>query len=143
MRDVRFAAPVALALLLVAGTASAQEAGPPGLDRGPHGVGFRLIEAADSTRAFRAKRDAGGRRAESVARPVRIALWYPARPDPDAPRTTGVPILPLGPARRAQPAAISDLVSTVVRTPVRYRRSYRITTVRRGRGAWPWMWSAT
>lgn len=87
---VRIAACAAALLLLAAGTSPAQEAGPPGLDWGPHGVGFRLIEAIDSTRAFRAKRDFEGRPAESTARPVRIALWYPARPDPDAPRMSAL-----------------------------------------------------
>ena len=38
--------------IAVPGRVSAQET--PGL--GPHGVGFRLIEARDSTRAFRAAR---------------------------------------------------------------------------------------
>lgn len=49
------------------------------LDYGPHGVGFRVIEVYDSTRAFRPKRDYRGRReTDRIARPVQISLWYPA-----------------------------------------------------------------
>lgn len=74
-----------LALALLTAPVAAQEGA---LDWGPHGVGFRLIEARDSTRAFRAKRDVEGRLAAETARPVRIALWYPARTTPSDSRMT-------------------------------------------------------
>ncbi len=79
----RFAIAV-LTLTLLATPAGAQET----LDWGPHGVGFRLIEARDSTRAFRAKRDVDGQLAGETARPVRIAMWYPAQTSGDEPRMT-------------------------------------------------------
>lgn len=55
------------------------------LEPGPHAVGFRTIEARDSTRAFRPKRDWTGAPTGDTSRPVRISLWYPALPTPDAP----------------------------------------------------------
>lgn len=56
------------------------------LDYGPHDVGFRVIEAHDSTRAFRPKRDYRGRRVSGpIARPVQISVWYPAEILPGAP----------------------------------------------------------
>lgn len=57
------------------------------LDHGPHAVGFRVIEAYDSTRAFRPKRDYRGRLENApIARPIQISLWYPATMNPDVPR---------------------------------------------------------
>jgi len=49
-------------------------------DPGPHAVGFTLVEALDSTRAFRPLRDFRGRIAAETARPVQISVWYPAQP---------------------------------------------------------------
>ncbi|MDX1660426.1 MAG: hypothetical protein R3326_01435 [Gemmatimonadota bacterium] len=79
-------ASTALVLLCTIGPAGAQETA----ERGPHGVGFRLIEARDSTRAYAAKRDVEGRLRERTARPVRLALWYPARVETDDPRMTAL-----------------------------------------------------
>ena len=82
---IRIALLGALALPL---PAFAQEVGGA-LAPGPYGVGFTLIQARDSTRAFRAKRDFRGEIvAEETARPVQVGLWYPARTSPDAPRMT-------------------------------------------------------
>jgi len=84
--------PIAALLLDLAIALSGQVASPGStarvqLDYGPHAVGFRVIEAYDSTRAFRAKRDFQGRLATGpIARPVQISLWYPAVPDSAAPR---------------------------------------------------------
>lgn len=58
--------------------AAAQDQASPALDYGPHAVGFTVIEALDSTRAFRPLRDFSGRRAAETARPVQISIWYPA-----------------------------------------------------------------
>lgn len=43
-----------------------------------HPVGFRVIEARDSARAFQPKRDWTGRPAADPSRPVQISIWYPA-----------------------------------------------------------------
>lgn len=43
-----------------------------------HPVGFRVIEARDSARAFQPKRDWTGRPAADPSRPVQISVWYPA-----------------------------------------------------------------
>lgn len=64
------------------------QAGRPTLDYGPHGVGFTVMEALDSTRAFRPLRDAAGGMADETARPVQVSVWYPAEPTADAPRMT-------------------------------------------------------
>lgn len=50
----------------------------PSLDFGPHGVGFTVVEALDSTRAFRPLRDFRGELAPETARPIQISIWYPA-----------------------------------------------------------------
>lgn len=75
-----------LAALAVPLTASAQEPRGPVLDYGPHDVGFTVIEALDSTRAFRPLRDFDGRLAAEPARPMQVSIWYPADAPPDAPR---------------------------------------------------------
>ena len=62
------------------------QASHPTLDYGPYGVGFAVMEALDSTRAFRPLRDAGGGIAEETARPVQVSVWYPAEPAADVPR---------------------------------------------------------
>lgn len=58
--------------------ALAQDRATPGLDYGPYAAGFTVIEALDSTRAFRPLRDFSGRVATETARPVQISIWYPA-----------------------------------------------------------------
>ncbi|HEX6050660.1 MAG TPA: hypothetical protein VFZ21_15380 [Gemmatimonadaceae bacterium] len=47
--------------------------------RGPHAVGYRVIDHWDSTRAIAPARDFEGRRNESArATPVQVSVWYPA-----------------------------------------------------------------
>lgn len=81
---------LAASLVLVASSPAAGQAPGrrPALDHGPHGVGFRVIEALDSTRAFRPLRDFRGRLADETARPVQVSIWYPARAAADSPRMT-------------------------------------------------------
>jgi hypothetical protein len=83
----RLAVPSVLAIAVLLPAGSAGQA--PQLDWGPHAVGFRVIEALDSTRAFRPLRDHRGTVAEETARPVQLSVWYPALPEPDGPRMTG------------------------------------------------------
>jgi hypothetical protein len=83
----RLAVPSVLAIAVLLPAGSAGQA--PQLDWGPHAVGFRVIEALDSTRAFRPLRDHRGTAAEETARPIQLSVWYPALPDPDGPRMTG------------------------------------------------------
>lgn len=66
--------------------ASAQTPRTPSLDYGPHDVGFTVIEALDSTRAFRPLRDFAGRVAAEPARPMQVSIWYPADAPADARR---------------------------------------------------------
>lgn len=80
-----------LPFLLCAVAAPAPAAGlagqdSPDLDYGPHPVGFTVVEALDSTRAFRPLRDYRGDLAAETARPVQVSIWYPARPGPSAER---------------------------------------------------------
>lgn len=89
-RNPQSAALAAIALLVLASAArpsslAGQRTDDP-LGLGPFGVGFRVIEALDSTRAFRPLRDHRGRLAPETARPVQVSIWYPARVDPDEPR---------------------------------------------------------
>lgn len=81
------AASVAAATALAIGTTPlrADQDGPR-LDYGPHRVGFTVIEALDSTRAFRPLRDHRGRLADETARPVQVGVWYPATAPDDARR---------------------------------------------------------
>ena len=69
---------------VAAPAAHAQASAQPALDYGSYGVGFTVIDALDSTRAFRPHRDFRGRVHEETARPVQISVWYPARAAPDA-----------------------------------------------------------
>jgi hypothetical protein len=63
-------------LLSVGAYSQAREAGFwGGLPAGPSTPGFRLIEALDATRSFPTS---GGE--DPAARPVRIYVWYPAKP---------------------------------------------------------------
>lgn len=58
------------------------EAGFAGLERGPHAVGFRLVQQYDYSRSYREKFDAvSGQPFTGVrSRPVQTLLWYPATP---------------------------------------------------------------
>jgi hypothetical protein len=68
---------------------AAQVPTDPDLELGPHAVGFSVIAALDSTRAFRPARAADGTYAAETARPVQISVWYPAAaPQPGAPRVS-------------------------------------------------------
>jgi tetratricopeptide (TPR) repeat protein len=76
---------MALSLLLAAGSVTAADtAGEPApwgdLETGPYRVGFRLIEEQDSSRSIRI----AGANPEVRTRTVRVYLWYPARPAPEA-----------------------------------------------------------
>jgi hypothetical protein len=63
-------------LLLAAGSGRAGQAGFwGGLSAGPFTPGFRLIETSDASRSFPSADGAGG-----AARPMRIYVWYPAKP---------------------------------------------------------------
>jgi hypothetical protein len=79
--------PVIIATLaggLAAATSLAQTPGRVPLDHGAYGVGFTVVEALDSTRAFRPLRDSRGRLHAENARPVQVYVWYPPRASPDA-----------------------------------------------------------
>lgn len=76
-------------LIVAAALPIGSAAQTPQLDWGPHAVGFRVIEALDSTRAFRPLHDYRGDQAAETARPVQLSLWYPARTEADAQRMTG------------------------------------------------------
>ncbi|HUG40432.1 MAG TPA: hypothetical protein VMM12_08100 [Longimicrobiales bacterium] len=82
----RISTALVAACLAVPVAASAQAGASPVLDYGPHDVGFTVIEALDSTRAFRPLRDFTGRLAGETARPVQVSIWYPAEAPADAPR---------------------------------------------------------
>jgi len=52
----------------------------PAAEPGPHDVGYRLIQEFDPTRTFKPKFDYFGKPTEdSIARPLQISVWYPAR----------------------------------------------------------------
>jgi hypothetical protein len=81
-----------LTLALAAPAAPAAERSPlwGSLESGPHAVGFRVIERFDPSRPFRHPVDLDGKpRSVVVARPVQIAIWYPARPATRAPMQLG------------------------------------------------------
>jgi hypothetical protein len=72
--------PLILVLLLLASGPLARSAVPAlwgNLDSGPHAVGFRLFEERDPSRAIRLP-------SGIESRPVRVYVWYPAKPEPDA-----------------------------------------------------------
>lgn len=63
-------------LFMTAGFGLAGQASlPGGLSAGPFTPGFRLIETSDASRSFPSPDDAG-----AMARPLRIYVWYPAKP---------------------------------------------------------------
>jgi hypothetical protein len=76
-------------LIVAAALPIGSAAQTPQLDWGLHAVGFRVIEALDSTRAFRPLHDYRGDQAAETARPLQLSLWYPARTEADAQRMTG------------------------------------------------------
>jgi hypothetical protein len=76
MRILRPAALVAGVLFLSAALAQPREPGAAstyGLEPGDHGVGFRLIEGQDASRAV-----TGGSGGATHPRPLRTYVWYPA-----------------------------------------------------------------
>lgn len=75
-----------LAALGVPAAVAAQRSPEPALDYGPNAVGFTVVEALDSSRAFRPQRDFRGRLAAETARPVQVSIWYPAVASPGAAR---------------------------------------------------------
>ncbi|MYN29247.1 poly(ethylene terephthalate) hydrolase family protein [Duganella levis] len=56
------------------------ETGFANLERGPHGVGFRLVQQYDYSRSYREKNDVvnGQPFTGERARPVQTLIWYPA-----------------------------------------------------------------
>ena len=60
------------------------------LEPGPHAVGFTQWERRDHSRSFRTARDLEGRpRPGERARPIKMSIWYPARPSNAKPLTFG------------------------------------------------------
>ena len=79
---------VSFLINIVCGVASAHAgSGFAGLERGPYGVGSRVIQAYDHSRSFRGRIDliSGASDEGERARPMQMLLWYPAR-------TTGKPL---------------------------------------------------
>jgi dienelactone hydrolase len=110
----------ALFVLIALGTCCARDPLPKpefwgGLEAGPFQPGFRLIEASDAARSFPSDDGRG-----PVARPLRIYVWYPAKP-PAGPRMRlddyialalddfRTPILPVPLARGLDPSALDEL----------------------------------
>lgn len=89
------------------------------LDLGPYPVGFRVIEALDSTRAGRPKRDAWGRPTGETARPVRVSLWYPD--GVDGPRPAVVHVGDVGAYNRLLPEYLASHGFVVAAYPARGR----------------------
>jgi dienelactone hydrolase len=58
------------------------ETGFANLERGPHGVGFRVVQQYDYSRSYREKNDVvnGQPFAGERSRPVQTLVWYPAAP---------------------------------------------------------------
>ena len=58
------------------------ESGFANLERGPHGVGFRVVQQYDYSRSYREKNDVvtGLPYTGERARPVQTLVWYPAAP---------------------------------------------------------------
>lgn len=71
-------------VLLLFGAACCSAGAPPllweGLAPGPHAVGFEVLKRHDHARSFHPRIDFRGREDRSeIARPVQIAVWYPAQ----------------------------------------------------------------
>src|SRR4051794_35520451 len=86
-----FVVVAALALGPSAAVAGGLGSAPPvlwgALPPGTFAVGFRVIHAYDAARTWTSEEVLGDRRAAgSSGRPIRIAVWYPARPNPRARR---------------------------------------------------------
>jgi hypothetical protein len=80
---------VVLVLVALAGPALANPL-LAGVEPGPHAVGFREIERQDHARPYWPPFDLDGKpRAGNHARPMRISIWYPARPSKTRPLTVG------------------------------------------------------
>src|SRR5580765_6060403 len=78
LKPIRRVAPVAAAAMLVCTTLLAQ----------PYAVGFQQWTRYDYTRAYWMPRDLDGKpRAIETARPMNVAIWYPAQPS-SGPRMT-------------------------------------------------------
>lgn len=73
-----------LPALLVAASLSAQIPHFPGLETGPHAIGFRAIETEDASRTERIVVDERGRITARIPRRIRIGVWYPAKPRANA-----------------------------------------------------------
>ncbi len=57
------------------------------LEQGSYGVGFRTVFLYDQSRTFKTKYDESERKKEATsARPIQIALWYPAKKSERAPK---------------------------------------------------------
>lgn len=86
--------------LAVAVLAAASLVSRAGLEAGPHGVGFRVIDARDLSRP---SLSATGAAAASAGREIPIGVWYPAA----AAATAAAP-------GRARPLRFSDAVERLV-----------------------------
>jgi len=86
---------ILLVLATGAATSAAGDATPPSgdLEPGPHRVGFRLVDELDLSRSIRV----AGADPAVRPRPVRVYVWYPAKPAPEA-----------DPMRFARYAALAD-----------------------------------
>ena len=64
------------------------ETGFANLERGPHSVGFRLIQQYDYSRSYREKNDVvtGQPFTGERARPLQTLVWYPATTTPSGSR---------------------------------------------------------
>jgi pimeloyl-ACP methyl ester carboxylesterase len=86
-----------------------------GLEAGPFQPGFRLIETSDATRSFPPDDGPG-----PVARPLRIYVWYPAKPSANRPMRLDdyialalddfhTPLLPVPLSKGLDPSALEKL----------------------------------
>jgi hypothetical protein len=80
MTRITILTPLLAALSLTAALAAGEPVPRGGLEPGPYRVGFQLIEEQDLSRSIRVT----GANPAVRPRPVRIYVWYPARPAPEA-----------------------------------------------------------
>ncbi|MCP4659911.1 MAG: tetratricopeptide repeat protein [bacterium] len=59
-----------------------------GLERGAHAVGFKAVFLYDYSRTYQVQEDAKDQADELHARPMALAVWYPAVADPGASKMT-------------------------------------------------------